>query len=221
MILPSLQEGVVGRGLKNKLLTLSTHQLRDYATDKHRHVDDRPYGGGSGMVFSPDIVVRAVRDLKARFPINRVILGSPRGTLLTHAKVQELSQLPSTLILCGRYEGLDQRAIDLVVDEEISIGDYVLSGGELAALVIVDACARLIPGVLGDAESSLSESHSQGLLEYPHYTRPPIFEGLKVPDVLISGNHSAINQWRQEQSENITKKMRPDLHESWKMLNKK
>lgn len=209
------KESILGRAVKNQVIRIECHQLRDYAKDKHHSVDDRPYGGGSGMVLKPDVVVEAIRDLKKRYQIDHVVALSPRGLLFNHSEAKRLTQFKSVLFLCGRYEGIDQRALDLVVDEEISIGDYVLTGGELAAQVVVDAVSRLVPGVVGNEEGIQEESHSNGLLEYPHYTRPEQFEGLKAPDVLLSGNHEEIRKWKQQQSLEITKKNRPDL------LNKK
>ncbi|MBI4412310.1 MAG: tRNA (guanosine(37)-N1)-methyltransferase TrmD [Deltaproteobacteria bacterium] len=216
-IKPYFDSSLLGKAQEKGIVKIFLHQLRDYATDKHCSVDDRPYGGGSGMILKPDVVVCAVRDLRQKHKIDRVILLSPRGALFTQAGARELSDIQSVLLICGRYEGVDQRAIDLVVDEELSIGDYVLSGGELAAAVVVDAVARLIPGVLGNEKATLDESHTVGahgcapLLEYPHYTRPEEFEGMKVPEVLLSGNHAEIEKWRREESLKITCKNRPDL----------
>lgn len=206
-----LGESLIGKAREKKILNFFIHDLRDYALNKHRSVDDSPYGGGSGMVMRADVVAPAVRELKNKFSIEKVFYLSPRGQVLTHSLAKELSSLKNILLLCGRYEGIDQRALDLVVDEEISIGDYVLSGGELAAQVVIDTVARFIPGVIGNEGATLEESHAHGLLEYPHYTRPDNYEGLQVPAVLISGNHEAIKQWRQAESIAITKKRRPDL----------
>jgi tRNA (guanine37-N1)-methyltransferase len=204
-------ESILGRARKKGLVTVSFHQLRDYAQNKHRSVDDRPYGGGSGMILRPEVVVGAVRDIKAKHTIERVLLLSPRGPLFTHQKAEKISRYSSCLLVCGRYEGVDERAIELVIDEELSIGDYVLTGGELAAQVVVDAVSRLLPGVLGNDEGPINESHAQGLLEHPQYTRPPEFEGLKVPDVLLSGNHEEIDRWREGEAKRLTERMRPDL----------
>lgn len=205
------EASILGKAQKEELLTFSIYPLRDYATDKHKHVDDAPFGGGAGMVLKPDVAVRAIRDIKKNNPVDRVVLMTPRGRLLSHSVAKEYSLYKSLLFICGRYEGIDQRAIDLEVDDEISIGDYVLSGGELPAQVCMEAIARLIPGVVGDEEGPQHDSHSDGLLEYPHYTRPAEFEGLKVPEVLLSGNHAAIEKWRKEESLKITLKRRPDL----------
>lgn len=212
-----LRESLIGKARDKGILNFFIHDLRDYALNKNRSVDDSPYGGGSGMVMKADVVVPAVRELKNKFAIEKVFYLSPRGKVLTHSLAQELSGLKNILLLCGRYEGIDQRALDLVVDEEISIGDYVLSGGELAAQVVIDTVVRFIPGVIGNRESLLEESHAVGaqqaapLLEYPHYTRPDNYEGLAVPEVLLSGNHEAIKKWRLAESVAITKKRRPDL----------
>ncbi|MBI2339460.1 MAG: tRNA (guanosine(37)-N1)-methyltransferase TrmD [Deltaproteobacteria bacterium] len=210
-IAPYFTSSILGRAQEKGIVRIFLHQLRGYANDKHHSVDDRPYGFGPGMVLRPDVLVRAVRELKQKEAIERVILLSPRGGLFWQTKAKALSALKSVLLVCGRYEGVDQRAIDLVVDEEISIGDYVLSGGEPAAVVVVDALARLIPGVVGNEQAVVDESHSDGLLEYPHYTRPEEFEGQKVPKVLLSGNHAEIEKWRREESLKITRKNRPDL----------
>lgn len=204
-------ESILGKAQEKGVLQIFCHNLRGYATNKHKSVDDRPYGGGSGMVLMPDVVVPAVRDLRAKHNIEKVILLSPRGAPFIQATAQKLSQVSSFLLICGRYEGVDQRIIDLVVDEEISIGDYVLTGGELAAAVVVDAVSRLVPGVLGNEEATTEESFSEDLLEYPHYTRPVEFEGKKVPDVLLSGNHKDIADWRKEEALRLTEKRRPDL----------
>lgn len=205
------EASILGRAQKKGLLTFSIYPLRDYATDKHKHVDDTPFGGGSGMVLKPDVVTRAIREIKKNNPIDRVILLSPRGRLLSHSVAKAYFSYKSLLFICGRYEGIDQRAIDLEVDDEISIGDYVLSGGELAAQVCIEVIARLIPGVVGDERGPQQDSHSNGLLEYPHYTRPAEFEGLKVPEVLLSGNHAEIEKWRKKESLKITLLKRPDL----------
>lgn len=205
------EASILGKAQKKGVLTFSVHQLRDYAIDKYKHVDDAPFGGGAGMVLKPDVVVRAIREIKKNNPIDRVVLLTPRGRLLSHAVAREYTTYPSVLFICGRYEGIDQRAIDLEIDDEISIGDYVLSGGELAAQVCIEVIARLVPGVVGDEEGPQHDSHSDGLLEYPHYTRPQEFEGLKVPEVLLSGNHAAIEKWRKKESLKITKERRSDL----------
>ncbi len=211
VVAPYMTAGILGKAQESGLISFFSHQLRDYADNKHKSVDDRPYGGGSGMVFRPEVVVAAVKDIKAKYSIERVVMLSPRGVLFSHVQAQRLQKFSSLLFICGRYEGVDERAIQLVVDEEISIGDYVVSGGELPALIVADAISRLVPGVIGNEEATLQESHVDGLLEYPHYTRPAEFEGLKVPEVLLSGHHESIRQWRREESLKITQKNRPDL----------
>lgn len=204
-------QSLLGKAREKRLLQFHFHQLRDFAIDKHHCVDDKPYGGGSGMVFLPEVACAAVRDLKKKHGIKKVILTSPSGKLLTPAKAKELSTSESILFLCGRYEGVDQRAIDLVVDEEISIGDYVVSGGELASCVIIDALCRYIPGIVGKEDSVKSDSHENGILEHPHYTRPELFEDRAVPEVLLSGNHKKIAEWRRLESIRRTWQRRPDL----------
>ncbi|WKW50806.1 tRNA (guanosine(37)-N1)-methyltransferase TrmD [Rhodomicrobium lacus] len=200
-----------GRGLVDGLWRLSTRNIRDFATDRHRSVDDTPAGGGAGMVLRADVAAAAIDAASADAPDLPRIYLSPRGTPLTQARARALAAGPGVLLFCGRFEGLDQRAIEARQLEEISIGDYVLSGGELAAMVLLDACVRLLPGVIG-AEASLGEeSHENGLLEYPHYTRPRTFEGREIPEVLLSGDHARIARWRREQSEALTRERRPDL----------
>lgn len=210
-IIPYGQQSILKRAVERGLINLHFHQLRDYAHDKHARVDDRPYGGGAGMVMKVDVLANAVRAIKQLYPIDRVVLLSPRGRLFDQQIAQDLTQVKSLLLVCGRYEGVDERAIELVVDWELSIGDYVLSGGELPAMIVVEAVARLLPGVVGDARSPMDESHTAGLLEYPHYTRPEVFEAKAVPAVLLSGDHAAIEKWRHEKSLQITQKNRPDL----------
>lgn len=204
-----LDESILKRARQKGLLEIAIHQLRDYAEDKHRVTDDRPFGGGPGMVMRVEPIVRCVESLKAAD--SWVILLSPRGAPLRQATLTRLAQRPHLILLCGHYEGVDERARELVVDEEISIGDYVLTNGALPAMVLVDGVARLVPGVLGDAESATEESFSDGLLEYPQYTRPAEFRGRKAPEVLLSGNHEEIARWRKEQSRRLTRERRPDL----------
>lgn len=204
-----LDESILKRARQKGLLEIAIHQLRDYAEDKHRVTDDRPFGGGPGMVMRVEPIVRCVESLKAAD--SWVILLSPRGAPLRQATLTRLAQRPHLILLCGHYEGVDERARELVVDEEISIGDYVLTNGALPAMVLVDGVARLVPGVLGDAESATEESFSDGLLEYPQYTRPAEFCGRKAPEVLLSGNHEEIARWRKEQSRRLTRERRPDL----------
>ena len=212
-----LSESIIGRARKSGYLTVYAHNIRDWSEDKNRRVDDTPYGGGKGMLMAAppiDNCYRAVReqiltenpDSKQRF-----VYLSPRGSVLTQQKAQELAQYDNLVLLCGHYEGIDQRIIDEIVDEELSIGDYVLTGGEIPACILVDCVARLVPGVLSDASCYENESFADGLLEYPQYTRPYEFHGMKVPDVLLSGHHANIEAWRRERAEELTQKQRPDL----------
>ena len=207
-----LQASIMGRAVKAGAVELCLHNFREHAKDKHHTVDDSPFGGGPGMVLKPEPIFDAVEALRSgegqRGPL---ICLSPRGERFTQPMARELASLDGFILLCGRYEGIDQRVVDHLVDREISIGDYVLSGGEPAAIVIMDAVVRLLPGVLGDEASTLEESFSEDLLEYPHYTRPGAYRGFKVPGVLLSGNHEAIRQWRAEQSVKVTNSRRPDL----------
>lgn len=204
---------ILGRAQNAGLLELRVYNIRDFALDKHRTVDDVPYGGGNGMVMMAPPIVAALESLPAS-PPGPVIMLSPHGQVFNQELARKLSALPRLILLCGRYEGIDQRVKELKVDMEISLGDFVLTGGELAALSVIDACARLLPGVLGGANSAQEDSFSQGLLEYPHYTRPPEFRGLAVPPVLLSGHHGNIAQWRRQQSLLVTRKLRPDLLEN-------
>lgn len=210
MIENALQAGVVHQGLKKGLLHVTTLQPRDGTTDAHRSVDDRPFGGGDGMVFMPDILEKAIDRAKASGP-TRVIYLSPQGPRLTDKKLRELATETSVTLVCGRYGGIDQRALHELVDEELSIGDYVISGGELAALVVIDGVARQLPGVLGHADSASEDSFSEGLLEAPQFTRPREWRGLSVPEVLLSGDHARIAAWRAALARLITLKKRPDL----------
>ena len=203
-----LGASVIGRGMADGLWSLTTTQLRDFATDKHRTVDDTPSGGGAGMVLKPDILAAAIDSVADDRPR---ILMSPRGKPLTQSRVHDLAAGPGAIIICGRFEGVDQRVIDARNLEEISIGDYVLAGGEVAAMVLIEAVVRLLPGVLGAAESHADESFEDGLLEYPHYTRPQTFEGHEIPAVLTSGDHAKIARWRRAESEKLTLSRRPDL----------
>jgi tRNA (guanine37-N1)-methyltransferase len=188
------------------------HDIRAAATDRHRTVDDTPAGGGAGMVMRPDVLDAAIGGVMAAGDPRPLIYLSPRGRLLDQAMVRSLAAGPGCVLLCGRYEGVDQRVIEARNMLEVSIGDYVLSGGEPAALVLLDACVRLLPGVMGAAESAAEESHgAEGLLEYPHYTRPAVWQGRAIPEVLLSGNHAEIARWRRAESERITKERRPDL----------
>jgi len=204
--------GVVGRAIQRGILTLTYQNPRDYTEDRHRTVDDRPYGGGPGMVMMVEPLQKAIQAAKQSEPTARsVIYLSPQGRKLDQDGLQELAKRPGLVLVAGRYEGVDERVIESCIDEEWSIGDYVLSGGELAAMVMIDGIARLLPGVLGHDESAEQDSFMQGLLDYPHYTRPEEFEGRKVPDVLLSGDHAAIAKWRLKQALGRTWQRRPDL----------
>jgi tRNA (guanine37-N1)-methyltransferase len=212
MVAEALQYGVVGRAIERGLLRVGTEDPRSHTHDPHRTVDDRPYGGGPGMVLKPEPLLAAIRAAHARVPP-----GSPRislsaqGMRFAQAQARELAGLPGMVLVAGRYEGIDERVIELGIDRELSLGDYVLSGGELPALVAIDAVARLLPGVLGDERSSGEDSFAQGLLDWPHYTRPEAFEGLGVPAVLLSGDHADIRRWRLKQAVERTWRRRPDL----------
>jgi tRNA (guanine37-N1)-methyltransferase len=213
-----LGQSLAGRALENKIWSLETVNIRDFATDVHKTVDDTPFGGGAGMVMKADVLDKV---LQAQKPLGRLIYMTPRGKLLTQALVRELAQETQLTILCGRYEGVDQRLLDAYGAEEICIGDYVLSGGEPAAMILLDACIRVLPDVLGNAGTHDEESFENGLLEYPHYTRPAVWvdaNGIEraVPEVLTSGHHGRVKQWRQAESERITKAVRPDLWEKKK-----
>ena len=204
-----LQASLLGKAAAGGRVNLRTVQIRDFATDKHHTVDDTPFGGGNGMVMKPEVCVAALESVPPQPGQIRVLL-TPRGEPLTQALVRELAQAASLVFFCGRYEGVDERVTGWV-DREISLGDFVLSGGEAAAVAVIDAVVRLLPGVMGNAESAVEESFSEGLLEYPQYTRPAEFQGRLVPPVLLSGNHAAIGRWRRQQSLAITKARRPDL----------
>lgn len=217
-LFPEMFPGPLGLSLAGKALRegrwrLETLDIRAFATDRHRSVDDTPFGGGAGMVMRPDVVDAAVEAALAGEgdPARPLIYLTPRGTLLDQAMVRELAAGPGCVLLCGRYEGVDQRVIEARGMREVSIGDYVLSGGEPAALVLLDACIRLLPGVMGQAASAEEESHAAGLLEYPHYTRPAEWKGRRVPEVLLSGHHAEVARWRRAEAERITRERRPDL----------
>ncbi len=222
-----LGESILKRAAEKGLIDVGIYNLRDFTSDRHRTVDDYPYGGGSGMVMKIEPIYNAVNSINADGLSRKVILLSPQGRTFDQEMAESLSRDNSRLLfICGRYEGIDERVRELVVDEEISIGDYILTGGELAALVIIDSIARLIPGVLGDEDSVKDESFSWGILDYPHYTRPAEFKGLKVPDVLLSGNHREISRWRRREAIRRTFLRRSDLlqkadltEEDSKMLN--
>lgn len=218
-----LSESVIGRAQKSGAIKVKCHNIRDYSLDKHRRVDDTPYGGGKGMLMMAPPIYNCYEaicqeiseDFCDRQISKKVVYMSPRGKVFDQKKARELSELDELIILCGHYEGVDQRIIDEIVDEEISIGDFVLTGGEIPACIVTDAVARLVDGVLSDAECYEKESISSGLLEYPQYTRPYEFHGVKVPDVLISGHHENIDKWREERSEQLTQRERPDLYEEY------
>jgi tRNA (guanine37-N1)-methyltransferase len=205
--------GITRRALEEGRWSFATWNPRDFTTDPHRTVDDRPYGGGPGMVMMAEPLEKAIRAAQARLPESpaRVILLSPQGAVLDHAKVVELARAGRLVLICGRYEGVDERVVRACVDEELSIGDYVLSGGELAALVLIDAIVRQLPGALGDAQSAVEDSFADGLLDCPHYTRPETYAGERVPEVLVSGHHAAIARWRLKQALGRTWLRRPDL----------
>jgi tRNA (guanine37-N1)-methyltransferase len=212
MVEAGLAEGVISRGVERGLLDIKVHDLRDYTSDRHRSVDDVPYGGGPGMVMKPEPVARAVDAIRAqRGDPDAIVLLSPQGRRFTQAEAARMSGLRHVALLCGRYEGMDERIRTLVATEELSVGDYVLSGGELAALVVVDAISRLVPGVVGDSRSVEEDSFSRGLLDYPHYTRPAEFAGQKVPDVLMSGHHEQVRRWRKKTAIRRTLERRPEL----------
>ena len=215
MFLP-LNTSIIGRAQENGLLDINYINYRDYSKDRLKHVDDTPYGGGAGMVIKPEPIYDAYQDIIANsnYSSTKVIYMSPKGKILTQDMAKDLSKNEHLVILCGHYEGVDERIIEKIVDEEISIGDYVLTGGELPAMCLVDAVARNIDGVLSD-DSTKDESFSNGLLEYPQYTRPEEFLGAKVPEILLSGNHAKIDEWRLEKSIEITKNRRPDLYEKY------
>lgn len=213
-----LGESIIGRARKSGAISVACHQIRDYTLDKHRRVDDIPYGGGMGMVMQCDPIYNCYKAICEQIGSKpHTIYMSPKGTVLTQKKTIELSKKENILIICGHYEGVDQRIIDKIVDEEISIGDYVLTGGELPAMVLTDAVARMCGGVLSNEECFTEESIYSGLLEYPHYTRPETWEGDSVPPVLLSGHHKNINTWRHEKSLEITKERRPDLYKEYIM----
>jgi tRNA (guanine37-N1)-methyltransferase len=212
MIAGALEFGIVARAIERGLLSVATEDPRAHTADVHRTVDDRPYGGGPGMVMKPEPLLAAIRAAHARLPAGspRVYL-SAQGERFGHAQAQQLAGLPGLLLVAGRYEGVDERVVELGVDRELSVGDYVLSGGELPALTVIDALARLLPGALGDERSSGEDSFAQGLLDWPHYTRPEVFEGRAVPQVLLSGDHAVIRRWREARALERTAQRRPDL----------
>ena len=204
----ALEQSIIGKAIEKQLIEINLINIRDFSKDKHKKVDDTPYGGGAGMIMKPDVVYDAYNSIKSENA--KVIYMSPQGKTLNQKKVEELSKENHLIILCGHYEGIDQRVIDKIVDEEISIGDYVLTGGEIPAMVLIDSVSRYVTGVLNE-QSIKDESFSNGLLEYPQYTRPEVFEGMKVPEILLSGHHENIEKWRKNKSLEITKKKRPEL----------
>jgi tRNA (guanine37-N1)-methyltransferase len=215
-LFPEMFPGPLGLSLAGQALdagrwALETVDIRDFAGDKHRTVDDAPFGGGPGMVMRPDVVSEAIESATSEGPDLPLIYLTPRGRPLQQGRVRELAEGPGMILLSGRYEGLDERVLESSRLEEISIGDFVLSGGEAAAIALIDACVRLLPGVVGEPESLMDESFEKGLLEYPQYTRPQVWNGREVPEVLVSGHHEKIKAWRQEQAEAITRERRPDL----------
>ena len=214
-----LGESVIGRARAAGIIGVRTHQIRDFAQNKHNNVDDTPYGGGNGMIMAAPPIARCLQSVLAGLPAGetrRVIYLSPKGTPFTQSEAERLASYDRLILLCGHYEGVDQRVIDRFADEEISIGDYVLTGGELPACVLIDAVSRLIDGVLASPACYEDESVASGLLEYPQYTRPPVFEGEPVPDVLLSGDHARIAAWRLETSLALTRERRPDLYERYR-----
>ncbi|MCL5428622.1 MAG: tRNA (guanosine(37)-N1)-methyltransferase TrmD [Chloroflexi bacterium] len=210
---PYLDASILGRARQAGLLEVKLHNIRDYATDKHQVTDDEPYGGGGGMVMKPEPIFAAVEGVLGAEPVIPIILLSPQGRIFNQQVAQELSAHEHFALICGRYEGVDERVREHLVSDEISVGDYVLTGGELPALLIIDSVARLLPGALGDPTGAITDSHASGLLEHPHYTRPPEFRGWAVPEVLKSGDHGRIVRWRRQQSLLRTAQRRPDLLE--------
>ena len=208
---PYLNASILQKASQNGLLEVLVHDIRAWTTDKHHVTDDTPYGGGGGMVMKPEPVFAAVEDVLGTPPTCPVILMTPQGQVFNQKIAMELAKLPQVALLCGRYEGIDERVREHLVTDEISIGDFVLTGGELPALIVLDAVARFIPGVLGDPTGALDDSHASGLLEYPHYTRPPEFRGWGIPQVLLSGHHAEIEKWRRQQSLLRTRQRRPDM----------
>ena len=217
VIMPYIQASIIQRAITNKIISITPHNLRDWAVDKHHTTDDTPFGGGGGMVMKPEPIFAAVRDIQEESGKCPVVLMTPQGRQLNHAAAAEFSGINRMIILCGRYEGVDERVRMHLVTDEISIGDYVLSGGELPALVLLEAVTRLLPGALGAPNGATDDSFASGLLEYPHYTRPAVFRDWEVPNILTSGNHQAVNRWRRKQAWMRTLQKRPDLAELIKL----
>ena len=214
MFEPVLNDSIIGRAQKSGEIEIHTHQLRDYAFDKHRRVDDTPYGGGMGMLMKAEPIALCFEDICAQTGEKpHFVYMSPQGKTLSQQRLKELAKVKNICVLCGHYEGVDQRLLDTFIDEEISIGDYVLTGGEIPAMVFCDALCRMVPGVLTNNECFTEESHFNGLLEYPQYTKPSEWQGIEVPEVLLSGHHANIEKWRKEKSLEVTAKKRPDLLE--------
>jgi tRNA (guanine37-N1)-methyltransferase len=219
VFLPYMETSILQRAQENHLVEVQLHNIRDWTTDRHHVCDDMPYGGGGGMVMKPEPIFTAIEAILGVPPSCPVILLTPQGRVFTQAVAEELSQQTHLALLCGRYEGIDERVREHLMTDEISIGDYVLSGGELPALALIDAITRLIPGALGDPEGAWDDSHATGLLEYPHYTRPPEFRQWRVPDILLSGDHARIAKWRRQQALLRTQQRRPDLLEKASLSN--
>lgn len=214
------QESIIKRAQDRGLLEIGLHQLRDFTTDRHRTVDDTPYGGGAGMLMKPEPIAAAITSVRRNNPDAKVVLLSPQGEPLSQQLAQDFSAMPGLILICGRYEGVDERVRTTLCDYTVSIGDYVLSGGELAAMVVVDTVTRLLPGALGSSHSAADDSFSDGLLEYPQYTRPVVFNDLTVPEVLLSGNHAEIARWRRQESLAATARTRPDLLKTARLSDK-
>ena len=216
MIMQGLSDSVIGRAVRKGTIGLHTVNIRDYSLDKHKHVDDYPYGGGAGMVMQPEPIYLAYEDITQNIEKKpRVVYVTPQGAVFNQSMAEEFAKEEELIFLCGHYEGVDERILEEIVTDYVSIGDYVLTGGELPAMVVIDAVSRLVPGVLNNKESAETESFENGLLEYPQYTRPVEFEGMRVPDILLSGHHGNVDAWRLEKSVERTKKYRPDLYEAY------
>jgi tRNA (guanine37-N1)-methyltransferase len=211
MLRPVFDFGIVGRAIESRIVEIRLHDLRDYTHDRRRQVDDRPFGGGAGMVMKPEPVFRAVEAVALGSPRSLKALLSPQGRVFSQQIAARLAGYEQVVLICGRYEGVDERVVEYLIDEELSIGDYVLSGGEIPAMVVVDAVTRLLPGALGCGQSAQRESFVEGMLDHPHYTRPAEYRGMKAPEVLVSGNHAEIEQWRREKAIEKTRRRRPDL----------